>query len=85
MPWFKRRYGVHAEVNGKEEGKGENGDINRDGNGESGTAGASRGRERRKGRRARAERADGAEAKNEDPSVGNVQPYGKSYEWEGAD
>ena len=39
LPWFKGRYGVHAEVNGKEGGKGENGDGNRVRNGESGPAG----------------------------------------------
>ena len=89
LPWFKGSYGVHAEVNGKEEVKGENGDRNGDGNrdgnrnGESRPAGAEQGRERRKGRRARAGRAEGAEAKNGDPSVGNVQPYVTAYEWEG--
>ena len=72
-------------MNGKEEGKGENGDGNGDGNGESGPAGAERGRERRKERRARAGRAMGAEAKNGDPLVKNVQRYGTTYEWEGAD
>ena len=49
MPWFKGRYGVHVEVHGKEEEKGENGDRNRDGNGEIGPAGTERGRELRKG------------------------------------
>ena len=72
-------------MNGKEEGKGENGDGNGDGNGESGPARAEQGRERRKERRARAGRAEGEEAKNVYPSVGNVQPYGRAYEWEGAD
>ena len=38
LPWFKGHYGVHAEVNGKEEGKGGNGYRNGDRNGESGPA-----------------------------------------------
>ena len=72
---------THSDVNGTEEGKGENGD----GNGESGPAGAKRGRERLKERRARAGRAARAEAKNGDPLFGDVQTYGTAYEWYGAD
>ena len=71
-------------MNGTEEGKGENGDGNVDGNGESGPAEAERGRDRRNERRARAGRAAGAEAKNVEPLVGKVQTYGMAYEWEGA-
>ena len=47
-------------MNGKEEGKGENGDWNRVGNGESGPVGAEQEKERRKERRAQAGRAVGA-------------------------
>ena len=36
---------IHAEVNGTEEEKGDNGDGNGDGNGEGGPAGAAQGRE----------------------------------------
>ena len=72
-------------MNGTEEGKVENRDRNGYRNGESWPAGAERGRERRKERRARAGRAMGAEAKNGDPLVKNVQRYGTAYEWEGAD
>ena len=45
LPWFKAHYGVHAEVNGKEEEKGENGY----GNGDSRPERTERGREQRKG------------------------------------
>ena len=45
LPWFKGRYGVHAEVNGKEGGKAENGDGNGDRNGENGPEGTERGGE----------------------------------------
>ena len=47
LPWFKGHYGVHAEVNGMEGGKGENGDGNIYKNRGSGPAGTERGRERR--------------------------------------
>ena len=50
---------THAEMNVTEEGKGENGDGNREG----GPAGAERGKEGRNGRRAQAGRAVGAGAK----------------------
>ena len=50
-----------------------------------GPAGSEQRRERRKERQARAGKAAGAEAKNGDPLLGNVQTYGTAYEWEGAD
>ena len=72
LPWFKGRYGVHVEVHGKEEEKGENGDRNGDGNRESGPAGTERGREWRKGEAGVSREGRGAEAKTGYPSVGNV-------------
>ena len=85
MPWFKGRYGVHAEVNGKEGERGENRERNGDGNGESGLAGTERGRERQKGEEGVSGEGRGAETKTGDPSVGNVYSYGTAYEREGAD
>ena len=84
LAWFKGRYGVHAEVNGKEGGKGENGDGKGYGNGESMPAGMERGREWRIGEAGASGGGRGAAAKTGDPSVGNVYSYGTAYEWEGA-
>ena len=61
-------------------GKGENGDGEEYGNRESGPAGTERGRERRKGEVGASWKGRRAEAKNGDPSVENVQPYGTAYE-----
>ena len=86
LPWFKERYAVHAEVNGTDGGgRGKNGDGNEDGNRESRPAGTERGREWRKGEAGTSGKGRGAEAKNGDLSVGNVQPYGTACEWEGVD
>ena len=57
---------------GKEGGKGENGDGNEDGNRESRPAGTKQGRERQKGEAGASREGRGVEAKNGDPSVGNV-------------
>ena len=64
-------------------GKGDNEDRNGDGNGESGPSVEEQGRERKKGRQVQAGRTEGSEAKKVYPSVGNVQPYGTAYKWEG--
>ena len=85
LPWFKGLYGVHAEVNGKEGEKRENGDRKGYGNGESGPVGKEQGRERRIGEAGASEGGRGAAAKNGDPSVGNVYLYETAYKWEGAD
>ena len=72
MPWVKGRYGLHAEVNGKEGERGENRERNGDRNGESGLAGTERGRERRKGEAGLSGEGRGVEAKTGYPSVGTV-------------
>ena len=65
LPWFKGRYGVHAEVNGKDGKKEENGDGNGYRNGESGPAGTDRGREQQIGEAGASGRGRGAAAKNQ--------------------
>ena len=72
LPWFKWRYRVHAEVNGKEGGKGEKGDRNGYRNGESRLAGTERGRERQIGKSGASGGRRGAATKTGDTSVGNV-------------
>ena len=72
LPWFKGRYGLHANVNSKEGGKGENRDGKGDGNGEIGPTGTERGKEQREGEVGVSGEGRGAEAKNGDPSEGNV-------------
>ena len=68
---------THAEVNGTEEEKGENGNRNRDGNREGRPAGAERGRERQKKRRARVGRAAGAGVKKGARWLGMCKHTGK--------
>ena len=82
LPWFKGCYGVHTEVNGKEEKKGENGDRNGYGNGERQPAGTERGREWRIGEAGASRGGRGAATITRDTSVGNVYSYGTAYEWE---
>ena len=63
---------IHAEVNGTEDEKGDNRDMNRDGNGEVGLTGAEQGRERRNGRWARGGGGRGGRVKKRSPLVGDL-------------
>ena len=85
LPWFKGRYGVHAEVNDTEGGEGKNRDGKGYGNRGRSPAGMERGRGRRAGEVGASGGGRGAAGKTRDMSVGHVYSYRTAYEWEGAD
>ena len=84
LPWFKGLYGVHAKVNDKEGGTGENKDGNGYGNGERGLEGTERGGEQQIEEAGASGGGRGEAAKTGYPSVGNVYSYRTAYKWEGA-
>ena len=84
LPWFKGHYGVHAEVNGKREKRGEQGRERRRerrewaGGDRTKKGMATKGGGRKWG-------GQGDSGKNRRTLVGHVHSYRISYKWEGAD